>query len=130
MSLVVSRLFISRIVLSGEHGSLPLVWDLSFQDETIIEDSNVALQATLMAQGVALGIFPFIQDDIDRGLLKKPFEQEIVPEKSYYILTRPGARQRREIAAVCNWLRQQADEYEKLYPSTLLSGIKPDRDTR
>lgn len=106
------------------------VGDLAFQDETIIEDSNVALQAAVMEQGVALGIFPFIQDDIDRGLLKKPFAQEIVPEKSYYILTRPGARQRREIAAVCNWLRQQADEYGKLYPSTLLSGIKPDRDTR
>lgn len=102
------------------------VGDLAFQDETIIEDSNVALQAAVMEQGVALGIFPFVQDDVDRGLLAKPFVQEIVPAKTYYILTRPGARQRREIASVCDWLRQQADDYAKIYPFTRVSGSRPD----
>ena len=100
--------------------------NLVFQDETIIEDSNVALQAALMEQGIALGIFPFVQEDVDRGLLIKPFEEDLVPEKSYFILTRPGARQRGEVAAVCAWLRKQADDYAKIYPFTSLSGTAPD----
>ena len=100
--------------------------DLLFQDEAIIEDSNIALQAILLEQGIGLGIFPFVQDEIDRGVLIKPFAQDLVPEKSYYILTRPGARQRREVAAVCDWLRQQALDYAKIYPFTLLRGEKPD----
>jgi LysR family glycine cleavage system transcriptional activator len=100
--------------------------DLVFQDDTIIEDSNIALQAALMEQGIALGIFPFVQEDVDHGLLTKPFGLDIEPEKSYYILTRPGARQRAEVAAVCAWLRQQADDYAKLYPFTLSKGNVPD----
>jgi len=100
--------------------------DLVFQDDTIIEDSNIALQAALMEQGIALGIFPFVQEDVDHGLLTKPFGLDIEPEKSYYILTRPGARQRAEVAAVCAWLRQQAADYAKLYPFTLSKGNVPD----
>ena len=102
------------------------VGDLVFQDETIIEDSNVALQAALMEQGIALGIFPFVQEDVESGLLAKPFAHDLLPEKSYYILTRPGARQRGEVAAVCAWLRKQADDYAKAYPFTLLSETAPD----
>lgn len=99
--------------------------DLSFHDETIIEDSNLALQAVLMEQGIALGIFPFVQDDVDRGLVIKPFNQELMPEKSYYILTRPGARQRREVAAVCDWLHQQVQDYAKIYPYILFKDDVP-----
>jgi LysR family glycine cleavage system transcriptional activator len=101
------------------------VGDLVFMDEMIIEDSNIAHQAVLMEQGIGLGILPFVQDEIDCGVLVKPFKQELVPEKSYYILTRPGARQRREVAAVCDWLRQQAHGYAKIYPFTFLTGTMP-----
>ena len=36
--------------------------------------------------------------------LLKPFDVELAPSRSYYLLWRPGARRRPEIAAVADWL--------------------------
>jgi LysR family glycine cleavage system transcriptional activator len=87
-------------------------------EETIIEDSNIAIQAALAGQGVTLGTFPLVQDEVDSGRLVKPFAQNLSPDRSYYILTRPGARNRPEIAAVCDWLLREANLYAKTYPFT------------
>jgi LysR family glycine cleavage system transcriptional activator len=92
--------------------------DVEFEEETIIEDSNVATQAAVAGQGVALGIFPFVQDDVDAGRLLKPFRAEMSPLRGYYILTRPGARRLPEVAAVCDWLRDEAKAYAKRWPFT------------
>lgn len=97
--------------------------DVKFAQETIIEDSNIATQAALAGQGVALGIFPFVQDDVDAGRLLKPFREELSPARGYYILTRPGARKRREIAAVCDWLQREAKAYAERFPFTAGSGV-------
>jgi LysR family glycine cleavage system transcriptional activator len=94
------------------------VGDLTFAEEMIIEDSNVATQAALLGQGVALGIFPFVQEDVDAGRLTCPFDCRLAPAKSYHLLTRPGARQRPEIAAVCEWLRREAQAYAVQWPGT------------
>jgi LysR family glycine cleavage system transcriptional activator len=92
--------------------------DVNFDQETIIEDSNVATQAALAGQGVALGIFPFVQEDVDAGRLLKPFDTEMEPQRAYHIVTRPGARRRQEVAAVCDWLRAEADAYALRHPFT------------
>jgi LysR family glycine cleavage system transcriptional activator len=89
--------------------------EMVFAEETIIEDSNIATQAAVAGQGVALGIFPFVQDDVDAGRLVKPFAAEMAPTRAYYILTRPGARRRPEIAAVCDWLQDEARAYAARY---------------
>ena len=94
------------------------VGDLTFAEEMIIEDSNVATQAALLGQGVALGIFPFVQDDVDAGRLACPFETRLRPAKGYFLLTRPGARHRPEIAAVCEWLQREASEHAAQWPDT------------
>lgn len=82
-----------------------------FAAETIILDSNTVTQAAIHGQGVALGIFPFVDDDIAAGRLVKPFGPELMPARSYHLVTRPGARQRPEIAAVCTWLLAEAASY-------------------
>jgi LysR family glycine cleavage system transcriptional activator len=87
-------------------------------DEMIIEDSHVATQAALLGQGVVLGILPFIEDDLNKGLLVQPFEKKLRPAKAYYLLTRPGAQKRPEVRAVCDWLRKAAAEYARLWPQT------------
>ncbi len=89
-----------------------------FPDETIIEDSNIAMQAAISGQGVALGSFPFVQDEVDAGRLIKPFEDELTPTRRYYILTRPGALHQPEIKAVCDWLHAEAAEYARIWPYT------------
>ena len=84
----------------------------------VIEDSNVATEAALLGQGVALGIFPFVQEDVDAGRLVRPFDLRLAPVKAYHLLTRPGARRRPEIAAVCDWLQREALAYAVEWPRT------------
>lgn len=91
---------------------------LRSSEETIIEDSNIAIQAALAGQGITLGTFPFVQDEVDSGRLVKPFDIELTPTRSYFILTRPSARTRPEIAAVCEWLLREAASYAETYPFT------------
>ena len=89
-----------------------------FPDETIIEDSNIAMQAAIAGQGVALGSFPFVQDEVDAGRLMKPFAYDLTPLRRYFVLTRPGARRQPEVKAVCDWLHAEAAEYAGLWPYT------------
>jgi LysR family transcriptional regulator, glycine cleavage system transcriptional activator len=84
---------------------------LRFGPETIITDSNIVTHAALAGQGVALGILPFVQDDIDAGRLVRLFPQTLAPSRTYHLVTRPGARRRPEIAAVCDWLLREAAAY-------------------
>ena len=92
--------------------------NVRFRDETIIEDSNIAMQAAIAGQGVVLGTFPFVQDDVDAGRLDKPFDEELTPTRRYYVLTRPGARRKPEIKTVCDWLHREAAAYAALWPYT------------
>ena len=87
---------------------------LTFAEETVIEDSNVVTQAAIDGQGVALGIFPFVEKEVDSGVLLRPFEVELAPARSFFLLTRPDAQKSREISAVCDWLRREAEAYESL----------------
>lgn len=85
----------------------------------------MATQAALDGQGVALGTFPFVADEVAAGRLVKPFEVELAPTRRYYILTRPGSRRRPEIEAVCDWLHKEARAYAIAWPCTRLgSGVQ------
>lgn len=82
--------------------------DLRFAEETVVLDSNVVTQAAIDGQGVALGIFPFIDPEVASGRLVRPFGIELHPDRAYHLLTRPGARRSPEIRAVCDWLLEEA----------------------
>ncbi|MFY9246648.1 MAG: LysR substrate-binding domain-containing protein [Roseicyclus sp.] len=77
-------------------------------DKATIVDTNVVIQAAIAGQGMALGIFPFCQSEVDSGRLIKPFDIDLKPTRSFHLLTRPGARQRREIDEVCKWMIKEA----------------------
>lgn len=98
---------------------------MPLSEEMIIEDSNVATQAALLGQGVVLGILPFVHEDLQSGRLIQPFEQRLRPAKAYHLLTRPGARRRPEVQAVCAWLKKAALDYAQQWPYT-----RPEADSR
>jgi len=82
--------------------------NLSFRDEIVVMDSNIAVQAAIDGQGVALGSFPFLDAEVESGRLLRPFDIDLVPKRSYNLLTRPGARRTPEVDAVCKWLLDEA----------------------
>ena len=81
---------------------------MQLTDKATIVDTNVVIQAAIAGQGMALGIFPFCQSEVDSGRLIKPFDIDLTPTRSFHLLTRPGARQRREIDEVCKWMIKEA----------------------
>lgn len=81
---------------------------LPLSDAMTIVDTNVVLQAAIDGQGMALGIFPFCDADVAAGRLLKPFDLDLAPARSFHLLTRPGARQRRENGDVFDWLVAEA----------------------
>ena len=81
---------------------------LPLSDAMTIVDTNVVLQAAIDGQGMALGIFPFCDAEVKAGRLLKPFDLDLSPTRSFHVLTRPGARQRRELADVFDWLMAEA----------------------
>jgi len=82
--------------------------ELDFIDETMIEDSNVILQAAIDGHGVALGIFPLIQSEVENGRLICPTDIILDPKRSYHLLTRPGMRNNPDVETVCRWLENEA----------------------
>lgn len=76
--------------------------------ETIIRDSNMVLQAALDGQGVSLGVFPFVREDVESGRLFKPFDADLTPERSFYLLSRPSSPRTREVSVVQDWLLKEA----------------------
>ena len=84
--------------------------DLKFAQETIMRDSNHALQAALDGQGVILGTFPFVASEIAGGRLARQLTLELHPPRAYYLLTRPGGRALREVEAVCAWIEAEATQ--------------------
>jgi len=71
---------------------------LRFSQEVIMTDSNIILQAVLDGQGMALGIFPFVQSLVDSGDLLLPFALPLHPDRAYHLLLKPGEMRCREVA--------------------------------
>jgi LysR family glycine cleavage system transcriptional activator len=81
---------------------------LELQEESVIDDSNVIVQAAIDGQGVALGTFPFLQPEVDSGRLACPLQITLKPKRSYHLLTRAGVSRNPEVDAVCHWLQNEA----------------------
>ncbi|WP_299872270.1 LysR substrate-binding domain-containing protein [uncultured Sulfitobacter sp.] len=82
--------------------------DLEWVDDTVITDTNLVMQAATDGLGVALGILPFVQPELDAGHLIKPFETRLHPQRSFYLLAKPSSERTSEVAAVMNWMLAQA----------------------
>jgi LysR family glycine cleavage system transcriptional activator len=78
------------------------------KEEMTITDSNMVLQAALSGQGVSLGIFPFVQKEVDAGLLVKPFDIDLHPSRLFYLLSKAGSQRTPQVAAVMKWILVEA----------------------
>jgi LysR family glycine cleavage system transcriptional activator len=74
---------------------------------TLIDDANLVLQTVLAGQGVALGILPFVEEDLASGKLLRPFELTINPGQAYYLIHRKNSLKKPAVNAVRNWLLEQ-----------------------
>ena len=79
---------------------------------TVIEDANIVLQIALDGQGLALGILPFINEDIVSGRLTQPFELAVNPGNAYYLIYRQKAFKRNAVKQVRNWITEQITQAE------------------
>ena len=78
---------------------------------TIIDDTNVLIQAAVDGQGVALGSTTFVQDLLDSGKLIKPFDITLVNEFAYYIVCPEVHLKNPSVQAFKGWLLELSDEH-------------------
>lgn len=64
--------------------------DINASKGTIIDDTNVLIQAAIDGQGIALGSTTFVEDHLESGKLVKPFDLTLKNEFSYYVVC-PGS---------------------------------------
>ena len=80
---------------------------------------DLAIQAAVAGQGVALGRTPLVMDDIQSGQLIKPFTAELDDGLSYLFVCPQAQSLRREVKDLLIWLLQSCFDYEP--ESTLTS---------
>jgi LysR family glycine cleavage system transcriptional activator len=49
-----------------------------------------------------------VSADVEAGHLVKPFDIELVPERSFHLLSRPNSPRTREVSVVLDWLLNEA----------------------
>lgn len=73
----------------------------------VVDDANLVLQAALDGQGVALGILPFVEEDLHAGRLIRPFSLAVDPGQAYYLIHRRKSLQKQAVRRVRDWLLAQ-----------------------
>jgi LysR family glycine cleavage system transcriptional activator len=69
----------------------------------------LAQEAAVAGHGVALGVAPLVQDDLQRGRLVRPFAQALPNAYAFWIVRRDGIDHRTPaIEAFCQWLHAEA----------------------
>ncbi len=71
---------------------------------TVVEDTNVLLQAIMSGQGIGLGVFPLVADEIASQTLIRPWPQALSPSKAYHVVHAPDALERPPVRALRDWL--------------------------
>ena len=77
---------------------------------TIIDDTNVLIQAAVDGQGVALGSTTFVQELLDSGKLVKPFDITLKNDFAYYIVCPEMNLKNPSVKAFKNWLLDLIDQ--------------------
>ena len=71
---------------------------------TIIDDTNVLIQAAIDGQGIALGSTTFVEDHLESGKLVKPFDVTLENEFSYYVVCPQSHLKNPAVLAFKQWL--------------------------
>jgi LysR family transcriptional regulator, glycine cleavage system transcriptional activator len=83
--------------------------DIDASRGTIIDDTNVLIQAAIDGQGIALGSTTFVVDLLESGRLIKPFDISLVNEFAYYVVYPPEHLQNPAVRAFKEWLLSLVD---------------------
>ncbi len=83
--------------------------DILAEKGTIIDDTNVLIQAAIDGQGIALGSTAFVQDLLDSGRLVKPFELDLVNDFAYYVVCPESHLKNPAVNAFKEWLLSLVD---------------------
>lgn len=70
----------------------------------VFEDANLLLQAVVEGHGMALGYFPFLDEDVATGRLVRPWSLAPVADESYYLIYQQAVASRPAVADVRDWL--------------------------
>lgn len=70
----------------------------------------LAQEAAVAGHGVALGVAPLVEEDLQRGRLIKPFDHSLDNAYAFWIVRRRPAAANPAIDAFCRWLWQEAGQ--------------------
>ncbi|MEP4038031.1 LysR substrate-binding domain-containing protein [Pseudophaeobacter sp.] len=84
--------------------------DIDLDSEVIIEDSNMVQRAVKDGQGIALGVFPLMDAEVKSGQLIKPFDIDLLPSRSFYLLSRREVRKDATVQTVLDWIRDEVEQ--------------------
>src|SRR5579871_4716792 len=76
-------------------------------DGPTVDDAGLALDLAVRGEGVALARTLLARADIDAGRLVSLFDISIRDRFSYWLVTRPSAARRAEVAALGDWIRKE-----------------------
>jgi len=74
----------------------------------VFEYYAFAIQAALDGVGVAIGLLPYIVDDVAAGRLVMPFKLSVLKEQGWYLTYRDDVRNDPAFAAFIEWIRTEA----------------------
>ncbi|MFC1681912.1 transcriptional regulator GcvA [Pseudomonadota bacterium] len=77
----------------------------------IFTDSSMLIQAAVAGQGVALARGALVQDDLDSGILVRPFELSLSVEFAYYLVCPEEVADQPKIAAFRDWIIKESSRY-------------------
>jgi LysR family glycine cleavage system transcriptional activator len=83
--------------------------DIQADKGTIIDDTNVLIQAALDGQGIALGSTTFVEDHLESGRLVRPFDVILENEFSYYVVCPESHLKNPAVLAFKEWLLSLVD---------------------
>ncbi len=89
---------------------LAKIEEINAHKGSIIDDTNVLIQAAVDGQGVALGSKTFVHDLLDSGKLIKPFDITLVNDFAYYVVCPEAHLQNPSVRAFKDWLLELVKE--------------------
>ncbi|MCP4469780.1 MAG: transcriptional regulator GcvA [Gammaproteobacteria bacterium] len=85
------------------------IGDIEANRGTVIDDTNVLIQAAIDGQGIALGSTTFVEDLLESGRLVKPFDVTLVNEFAYYVVCPEVHLKNPALRAFKEWLLSLVD---------------------
>lgn len=78
--------------------------DIETRRGTIIDDTNVLMQAAVDGQGVALGSTTFVDELLESGRLVKPFDLTLKNDSAYHVVCPKSHLEKPAVKAFRDWL--------------------------